>query len=157
MKKPSDAQKAAAATQVNPSRQQQQITVTQQYHQGPLPPASVMRDYDQIVPGAAERILRMAESETVHRQQMESDVNSGNVRTQQRQIDLAHKQTNFVLVSDIFGQLAGWTVCAGCVAGAIYLGMHDHVGAAALLTALPLVGIVRAFRESNRKPNKTDK
>lgn len=43
-------------------------------YSGALPPPSILREYDQIVPGAAERLLRQAESQTRHRQQLESSV-----------------------------------------------------------------------------------
>ncbi|MDD3468421.1 MAG: DUF2335 domain-containing protein [Thermoguttaceae bacterium] len=46
------------------------ITQVQQYV-GPLPPASELGVYEQILPGAAERILAMAEREQSHRHQRE--------------------------------------------------------------------------------------
>ncbi|MDE0102308.1 MAG: DUF2335 domain-containing protein [Bryobacterales bacterium] len=43
------------------------------YHvQGPLPPPSVLRGYDQVVKGGVERIFAMAERQAAHRQQIES-------------------------------------------------------------------------------------
>ncbi len=38
---------------------------------GPLPPASELNAYEQILPGAAERILAMTEKEQSHRHQSE--------------------------------------------------------------------------------------
>lgn len=38
---------------------------------GPLPAPSVMREYDEVFPGAAERIMLMAENEQKHRQVLE--------------------------------------------------------------------------------------
>jgi uncharacterized membrane protein len=43
-------------------------------YSGALPPPNILREYDQIVPGAAERLLRQAESQTRHRQELESTV-----------------------------------------------------------------------------------
>jgi uncharacterized membrane protein len=31
-------------------------------HQGPLPPPAILKQYDDVVPGAAERIITMAEN-----------------------------------------------------------------------------------------------
>jgi uncharacterized membrane protein len=42
--------------------------------QGPLPPPSVLEHYDRIVPGAAQRILAMAEQQATHRQALERRV-----------------------------------------------------------------------------------
>lgn len=39
---------------------------------GPLPAPETLAQYDAIVPGAAERILKMAEEEALHRHGMES-------------------------------------------------------------------------------------
>ena len=38
---------------------------------GPLPDAATLERYDALVPGAAERIIAMAEKQSVHRREME--------------------------------------------------------------------------------------
>jgi uncharacterized membrane protein len=43
-------------------------------HQGPLPHPAVLKQYDDVVPGAAERIMRMAEQQAQHRQDLEAHV-----------------------------------------------------------------------------------
>ena len=50
-------------------------------HQGPLPHPAILKQYDDIVPGAAERIMRMAEQQAQHRQDLEARV----IRTDNRQ------------------------------------------------------------------------
>ena len=42
--------------------------------QGPIPPPSVLEAYEKILPGAAERILKMAENQSTHRQEIEKIV-----------------------------------------------------------------------------------
>ena len=39
---------------------------------GPLPPPQILEKYNQIVPGAADRIIAMAESQSKHRQELET-------------------------------------------------------------------------------------
>jgi len=51
--------------------QQEKAQLIQQIHEGPLPAPNVLGQYDQIVPGAAERIVAMAESQANHRQKLE--------------------------------------------------------------------------------------
>ena len=41
---------------------------------GPLPPPNTLAEYDRRIPGAAERILRMAESEQARRHQAEAEL-----------------------------------------------------------------------------------
>lgn len=45
--------------------------VVQRSFSGPLPPPDLLREYNQIVPGLAERIARMAEKEQDHRHYFE--------------------------------------------------------------------------------------
>ena len=52
--------------------------VTSQY-QGPIPSSFEMGNYDRILPGAAERILAMAEREQLHRHTIEDDANLANI------------------------------------------------------------------------------
>ena len=45
-----------------------------QYFSGPLPPPEILKKFDEIVPGAAERIIKMAEGQFEHRTQLEKKV-----------------------------------------------------------------------------------
>jgi len=50
----------------------QPIQVTHQQFSGPLPPPEVMSQYNQIIPGAAERIFTMAEQNAIHQREIEN-------------------------------------------------------------------------------------
>lgn len=39
---------------------------------GPIPPPAILHQYDAVIPGAAERILKMAEEQSKHRQELVS-------------------------------------------------------------------------------------
>jgi uncharacterized membrane protein len=41
---------------------------------GPLPPPEMLRKFDEVVPGAAERIIKMAEEQSAHRKDLEKKV-----------------------------------------------------------------------------------
>ena len=43
-------------------------------HQGPLPHPSILKQYNEVVPDAAERIIAMAEAQAKHRQDLEARV-----------------------------------------------------------------------------------
>jgi len=49
-----------------------QVVSQQVHYSGPLPPSTELDQYNQILPGAAERILAMAESEAKHRHALEN-------------------------------------------------------------------------------------
>lgn len=48
---------------------------------GPLPPPQVLEKYNQVVPGAADRIIAMAESQSKHRQDLELKVITADIRS----------------------------------------------------------------------------
>lgn len=45
-----------------------------EHYQGPLPPPTHLADYEDICPGAADRIITMAENQAGHRQDIEKRV-----------------------------------------------------------------------------------
>lgn len=47
---------------------------------GPLPPPTMYGEYDNVLSGSAERILRMAEKEQDHRIEWENDALNQNIR-----------------------------------------------------------------------------
>nr|WP_255492142.1 DUF2335 domain-containing protein [Cetobacterium sp. 2A] len=48
--------------------------VHQEAYQGPLPHPDLLKKFEDITPGAAERILLMAEKEQQHRHQLENEI-----------------------------------------------------------------------------------
>ena len=68
------------------------------HYGGPIPPASEMARYEKIIPGAAERILTMAESQAKHRQNMEFTVVKRSVQDQRLGIICAFAITVSALI-----------------------------------------------------------
>ena len=71
--------------QNNPSTQGPKSVLNvkhQEIHQysGPIPPPAMLEQYDRIVPGAAARILKMAEDQSAHRQELEKKAIGSDVR-----------------------------------------------------------------------------
>jgi uncharacterized membrane protein len=54
------------------------VSVTEHFS-GPLPPPSALQAYEKAHPGAAERILKMAEEQATHRQTLERKVVESNI------------------------------------------------------------------------------
>jgi uncharacterized membrane protein len=103
---------------------------------GPLPPPDALERYNQIVPGAAERIIAMAESQHTHRQALEKHVIHSNISAQR------------------LGTVLGFVVAMTVVIGGMYL-IHEGKsgeGLAAILTALAsLVGVFLYSKHEQRK------
>ncbi len=105
-------------------------------YSGPLPHPDLLKRYQEIVPDAPERILKMAENQTAHRIEIEKDVIKGN------------------LLNERLGLVAGFVVCMSALwfGTKILLAGHEVYGFAAIVTALAsLVGLnIYAKRSENR-------
>ena len=61
----------------------QSVEIISAYWEGPLPPPTALGQYDDILPGSAERIMRMAEAQASHRIEQERQIiQIENVRVQ---------------------------------------------------------------------------
>jgi uncharacterized membrane protein len=65
------------------------ISATARMYSGPIPPADELIKYEQVCPGAADRIIAMAESQSKHRQRLEDKVIGGNVQNEKMGMWLA--------------------------------------------------------------------
>ena len=115
---------------VSPDRTQVQITA-RTWH-GPLPPPDDFRGYEAVLPGAAERIMALAERQAGHRHRIELTESAA----QQRRSSL--------------GLLAGFVVAMtalGLGGFLIYLG---HEWAGGVVVGIDLVGLVAVFVYGSR-------
>jgi uncharacterized membrane protein len=85
----------------------QLIQHTQTVHQGPIPAPESFAQYERVLPGAADRILKMAESQATHRQGLE----------------------RFAVRGDYFksmmGTILAYIAFGGSMFSAVYLLLHD--------------------------------
>jgi uncharacterized membrane protein len=63
-----ESSKGVAAKNANES-----VVFTESY-EGPIPHPSIIKGYEDVLPGAADRILKMAEGQSLHRRKLESRV-----------------------------------------------------------------------------------
>jgi uncharacterized membrane protein len=77
----------------------QQIVQQSAFFSGPLPPPAILAQYDSVVPGAAERILKMAEEQSKHRRDLESQVIAADIAN-------ARKGLMFGFIIGVVGLLA---------------------------------------------------
>lgn len=108
-------------------------SVVAEYTSGPLPPPSMLRGYEDVLPGAADRIFTLMEQQSTHRQELESTVLDQNSRSRDR------------------GQIFAFVLCALVIGGgfgAIYLG-QSLVGMAAIIIAVG--GVAATFLTSRQR------
>jgi len=102
--------------------------------QGPLPPPSLLADYDAIVPGLAAQIVEWTTSQTEHRQQIEK-----------RAISIDEKLSTAYVIETLLGQFFAFVLTLGILAATVYLAMHGQPAAAAALGTIGVGGIITAF------------
>ena len=104
---------------------------------GPLPPPDVIKKYDMVVPGAADRIIQLAEKQSTHRQAIETKI-----------VDADIRQSNFGV---IFGFILG---LVGLIGGA-FLVYHDKVVTGSVFFGATLVALVSVFVYGSRKGDRS--
>lgn len=128
-----------------PSRVAAPSAVHLRHHEGPLPAPEDLQRYEALTPGAAERIIRLAEDESAHRRRLEDRASAANVSAQAEQVTIVGYQTRAVFRSDAIGQAAGFIVSLACIAGAVYLALNGREWVAGVLAAIPTAAVIQAF------------
>lgn len=119
--------------QAEPHRQL--ALVQEEYrHSGPLPAPEVLGKYDEILPGAAQRIILMAEKE------------------QASAIDSRNYAIREIASETRRGQWLAFLVALSAFATAAALGFWGHPFAASVVGGLPVVGLVATFIVGRRPP-----
>lgn len=98
-----------------------------EYYSGPLPPPKALADYNNIVDGAAERILIMAELEQKHRHQIESTALLGEINNDKR------------------GQRFGFGIAITFGVMALVLGLSGQQWLGGIIATVDLLALVTVF------------
>lgn len=99
----------------------------QELFTGPLPHPDSLRGYEEVLPGAAERILTMAEEQGRHRRHLETVVVVGNSRRSS------------------LGLWLGFVVAVLFLAAAVVLIFRGHDWAGSVVGGVDIVGLVAVF------------
>ncbi|EBG2415162.1 DUF2335 domain-containing protein [Salmonella enterica] len=94
-------------------RPQFRAIVSQTCFRGPLPPPSMLREYNDIVAGAAERIMVRSEKEQAHRHEMQNKTVTGTINKDKRGQWMAYSITLLILLIATIFAWRGNTVFAG--------------------------------------------
>lgn len=110
------------------------VALQMKSHQGPLPPPEDFAAYEQALPGAADRIMRMAEKSLearIHQQEVIGDCDKSRIRND--------------FVEAIIGQVFGLIVCIGLGIGGYELIQAGHDAAGGAFIGVPAVALVGHF------------
>ncbi len=113
----------------------QQLIQAQQFS-GPLPHPEHLRQYEEILPGAAERILNGFERQSTHRQDLELRVVQANIQAQTR------------------GAWLGFVVALTFLAGSAWLIANGYTLGGSILGGADIGGLVSVFVIGKREQRK---
>lgn len=108
-------------------RHQQTVQVQAQIVSGPLPDPEILAHYNQIVSGAAERILSMAERDAQHLQSVEK----------MRISAIFHERR--------LGQIFGFAIAVIALGSSVFLAYTGHDTPASVIGGATLVSLVSIF------------
>jgi len=114
---------------------------------GPLPPPGLLKQYNDVIPNGAERIMAMAERQSAHREALEDKVVTGNLASQARG---SHYAFLICLVS-----IVGGFVLIGM--GKSIVGVSAVIGSLATLTSVFLLAKREQRRDRMEKSATVDK
>lgn len=117
----------ARKTQNITPQKQPGVTIQEHQYSGPVPPPEILSGFEQIVPGAAERILAMAEENGKHQREMEKAA-----------ITLA---SDTVRRGQTYGLIIGILAFITCIV-ALWFGSE---GTAMTIGGVTIVGLVTVF------------
>ena len=134
----------------NTSKQQQDnrqssinaIISEQRTFSGPLPHPEDLAKYDQIVPGAADRIIKMAENEMRHRHRNED------------------KLTNGMIWTTVLSMIFAFFIAAALAGLSFFLAYRGYYAASASVAVGSIAAVVSAFllksKSKDRKENQQE-
>lgn len=111
----------------------QSFAFIQKTHIGPLPDPETYEEYARIIPNGADRIMKMAESQSGHRMAMEKKVISGQ------------------LIQSNIGQFLAFTICIAAILCGTYCIILGHDTSGSFLSLAGLTGIVTAFIQGKKR------
>ncbi len=97
--------------------------VTQQQFSGPIPPPELLSQYNDIIPDAAERILRMAENDAAHLHKIEADALKYAARDQRTGQLCALSVSIVVMLTVMLGFWLGFSTAASVLGGTTVVGL----------------------------------
>ena len=107
---------------------------------GPLPPPGLLKGYEDVCPGAADRIVRMAEDQGKHRRELEQKLAEASVEEMRRGFGEARLGQIFAFMIGIAFLLVG-----------AYVSIHGPSWVGGLFGSIGIGGIVATFIRGREK------
>jgi uncharacterized membrane protein len=102
-----------------------------------LPPPEILKKYEDLLPGSSDRIFKMAESQGIHRQSLESQVVASNCKNER------------------MGMIFGFVICVLAISAGVYALTtgKEGFGIASIVSALAAPVAVFIYGKTQQKKN----
>ncbi len=118
--------------------------------QGPIPHPEILAKYEDVLPGAADRIIQMAERESAHRQSLEKyDAEAA--------LELNRRNESLAFYSGVCGQIVAGIITVLAIAGGVICILNGHIWPGGFLGGSPIAAIVYIFIACREPKTKKDK
>lgn len=94
---------------------------------GPLPHPDILKKFDEVAPGAAERIIKMAEEQSSHRRELEKAVISSDIQRSK------------------WGQILGFLIAVIGLVASAFIAIYGNAIAGGVIGASTLAALVGVF------------
>ena len=109
-----------------------------QHFSGPLPPPSMLKEYENVLPGSAERLFLMTEKQANHRMSIEKTLVKGDI------------------ARSFAGLGAGFIIAMFGLGSSLYLGLQGKTWASGIMGVGTLGGLVSVFVVQNKKQEQSN-
>jgi uncharacterized membrane protein len=96
-------------------------------HQGPLPDPHTLKQYNEIIPNGADRVMKMAENQSAHRIEIEKIVINSQTKESKR------------------GQVFALTIGIVIIVGGVTCILLKHEWSGSIISTIDIVGLVSVF------------
>jgi len=125
----------------NPMHQLQNAQQIIQFS-SPLPPPEILHRYEQVHPGLIKEIIDLTKIQNEHRRQLENKNLEAQVRHQEKRDSEAK-----------IGQWFAFIISLIAIGGSIYTATQGYEGAASVIGAVGLTGLVARFINGRQEKN----
>lgn len=93
------------------------------HFEGPIPPPEILHQYDQVLPGAAERIISMAENQAKHRQLLEKSVIESEIKDSRMGLYFGFLVSLIALLMGTYCIIQGYSISGSIIGGSAVPGL----------------------------------
>ncbi len=112
---------------------------------GPLPPPSVLKQYEQVLPGLADRIVTMAENEEAQRHAQNQLALKAEIDLQKSALEAEQEAMRAEMKEARWGQVLAFCIGSLTIGAGAYLALHGAQISGTILGSGGVVGLVSVF------------